>query len=296
MSILSGLRRRLAKLDEVNARLERVQEALGRIEGRQLADAGAQALAASEFRVFSQWGEDGIIQRLVREVPALPRLFVEFGVQDYSEANTRYLLTKDNWAGLVIDGSFENIARVTADPVYWRHNLKAVCAFVTRENINELLVSAGLGGEIGLLSVDIDGNDYWVWEAISAVDAVLVVAEYNWRFGAVRRVTVPYQPDFVRGAAHHSMVYYGASLAALEALGRRKGYDLVGCNSAGNNAFFVRADRRPASLPVVGAAEAFVAGRFREARGADGVFADLAPEAEKALIESLPVFEVPPGT
>ena len=296
MSILAGLRRRFSKLDEVNARLERVQQALGRIEGRQLADAGASALAASEYRVFSQWGEDGIIQRLVREVPALPRIFVEFGVQDYSEANTRYLLTNDNWAGLVIDGSPENIARLRTDPIYWRHNLKAMCAFVTRENINELLASAGLGGEIGLLSVDIDGIDYWVWEAITAVDAVLAVAEYNWRFGATRRVTVPYCPDFVRDTAHHSMVYYGASLAALEALGRRKGYDLVGCNSAGNNAFFVRADRRPASLPVLGAAEAFVAGRFREARGIDGSFADLAPEAEGALIESLPLVEVPSGT
>ena len=295
MSILSGLRRRLSKLDVVNARLERVQEALGRIEGRQLVDAPRGVLADSEFRVFSQWGEDGILQRLVREVPGVPPLFVEFGVQDYTEANTRYLLTHDNWAGLVIDGSPENIARVTADPLYWRHNLKARCAFVTRENINELLTEAGLRGEIGLLSVDIDGNDYWVWEAIDVVDAVLVVVEYNWRFGPTRRVTVPYRPDFVRGDAHHSMVYYGASLAALEALGKRKGYDLVGCNSAGNNAFFVRADRRPPSLPVVAAANAFVAGRFREARGADGGFANLDPVEEKALVDTLPVVEVPPG-
>ena len=295
MSILSGLRRRLNKLGEINARLERVQEALGRIEGRQLVDAPQSVLTDSEFRVFSQWGEDGIIQRLVREVPEVPPLFVEFGVQDYTEANTRYLLTHDNWAGLVIDGSPENIARVTADPLYWRHNLKAKCAFVTRENINDLLTEAGLRGEIGLLSVDIDGNDYWVWEAIDAVDAVLVVVEYNWRFGPTRRVTVPYRPDFVRGDAHHSMVCYGASLAALEALGRRKGYDLVGCNSAGNNAFFVRAERRPASLPVVDVASAYVAGRFREARRVDGTFADLDPAEEIALVDALSVVEVPPG-
>ena len=120
MSILFGLRRRLNKLDEINARLERVQEALGRIEGRLLVDAPQSVLTDSEFRVFSQWGEDGIIQRLVGEVPGVPPLFVEFGVQDYTEANTRYLLTHDNWAGLVIDGSPENIARVTADPLYWR--------------------------------------------------------------------------------------------------------------------------------------------------------------------------------
>ena len=214
-------------------------------------------------------------------------------MEDYSEANTRFLLANDNWAGLVIDGSPRNIARVTSDPLYWRHNLKAVCAFVTRENINDLLLKQGLNGEIGRLSVDIDGNDYWVWDAITTVNPVIVVVEYNWRFGEKRSVTVPYQADFVRDRAHFSMVYYGASLAALTALGRRKGYDLVGCNSTGNNAFFVRADRRPSGLPATSVAAAYVAGRFREARDGSGHFADIDPAAECAIIENLPVVEVP---
>jgi hypothetical protein len=170
-----------------------------------------------------------------------------------------------------------------------------VQAFVTRENINDLLRQNGLSGEIGLLSVDIDGNDYWVWEAIEAVRPAIVICEYNWRFGAERRVTVPYDPAFVRGRAHHSMVYYGASLAALEALGTRKGFDLVGCSSGGNNAFFVRCDLRPAALPALGAGEAYVAGSFREARLPSGELAQLRPSEEVALLADLPLVEVPAG-
>ncbi len=176
--------------------------------------------------------------------------------------------------------------------MFWRSDIKALNAFVTRDNINELITSAGIGGDIGLLSVDIDGNDYWVWEAITAVQPQIVVAEYNSRFGADRAVTVPYDPAFTRAAAHYSMIYYGASLAALAALGDRKGYDLVGCNSAGNNAFFVRRDCRPAAVPGMSAAAAFVAASFREARGKDGELAFLSLEDERALLDTLPLVDV----
>jgi hypothetical protein len=225
-----------------------VQEALGRIEARQLAGERGAELRESEFRTFSQWGEDGIIQRLVHTVPIERKLFVEFGVQDYSESNTRFLLLNDNWSGLVMDGDEANIAAIRRSDLFWRHNIKAQRAFVTRENIDELLRGNGVEGDIGLLSIDIDGNDYWVWEAISSIAPRIVIAEYNARFGPQRAVTIPYDPAFTRQRAHYSMIYYGASLAALTQLGKRKGYALVGCNSAGNNAFFVRRDCMPASL------------------------------------------------
>jgi hypothetical protein len=293
MSLLARIRQKLALFGRIEARLSRMQEAIGRIEGRQLRAMAPVSLQDYEFQVYSQWGEDGILQRLVETVPVGRKVFVEFGVENYTEANTRFLLVNGNWAGLVMDGSDANVARIVSDPLYWRHNLKAVRAFVTRENINALLTQNGLEGEIGLLSIDIDGNDYWVWKAIEAVRPAIVVAEYNWRFGAERRVTVPYDPAFVRGRAHHSMVYYGASLAALEALGARKGFDLVGCNSAGNNAFFVRRDLRPAALPAVSAREAYVAGSFREARLPSGELAHLPPAEEVALLADLPLVEVP---
>jgi hypothetical protein len=292
MRLIEALKARLLKLDAIEQRCDRMQEALGRIEARQLAMAGVSDLGASEFRVFSQWGEDGIIQHLIGCVPVERRLFVEFGVQDYTESNTRFLLIHDNWAGLVLDGDEANIAAIRRSDLYWRHNLKAVQAFVTRENIDALLRDNGMQGDIGLLSVDIDGNDYWVWEAITAVAPRIVVTEYNARFGAKRAVTVPYDPAFVRSRAHHSMIYYGASLAALTGLARRKGYALVGCNAAGNNAFFVRRDCLPAALPERTPAAAFVAAQFREARDEQGRLQFLSPEEEISLLATMPVVEV----
>ena len=284
-SILRGVRR-------LQQSVTAVQEALGRIESRQVRGLDSAALADREFRVFSQWGEDGIIQHLIREVPVAQRVFVEFGVENYTEANTRFLLTHNNWSGLIFDGSEDHIRSVKKEALCWRHNLKAVAAFVTRENINTLLRENGLSGEIGLLSVDVDGNDYWVWEAIDAVQPAIVVIEYNARFGPERAVTVPYDAAFVRQKAHYSMIYYGASLAALVALGRRKGYAFVGANTAGNNAFFVRRELKPDSLPELTAAGGFVACQFREARDQEGKLLFLSPAEEVARLAALPVVEV----
>jgi hypothetical protein len=277
---------------DLDTRLQAVQEALGRIESRQLAHLAPRAWRDHEFRVFSQWGEDGLIDHIVRLVAIDRPIFVEFGVEDYLEANTRFLLVNGNWSGLVIDASAENIARIRGDPLFWRHNLKAECVFVTRENINPLLASQGLSGEIGLLSIDIDGNDYWVWEAVEAVRPAIVVIEYNARFGLERAVSVPYDPGFVRTVAHYSGIYYGASLRALWQLGKGKGYALVGCNSAGNNAFFVRRDLLPASLPERDPEEAFVAAQFRESRDRQGRLALLDSAQEARLLEGLPLTDV----
>ncbi|MGA3171311.1 MAG: hypothetical protein ABSE62_09875 [Chthoniobacteraceae bacterium] len=272
------------------SRMARAQETLGRVEARQCA--AATTMAESEFRAFSQWGEDGIIQFLLRKVKVPRKFFVEFGVENYTEANTRFLLVNDNWPGLVMDGSAENIRSIRKSAIYWQHNLKAVEAFVTRENINGLLTENGVCGEIGLLSIDIDGNDYWVWEAIEAVSPAIVVMEYNARFGPTEAVTVPYDPKFTRANAHYSQVYYGASLEALTRLSRSKGYGLAGCNSAGNNAFFIRKDLWPASLPELSAEAAFARNQFREARGEDGKLAFLDFEAEQKLVFSLPLDRV----
>ncbi|MFM6025585.1 MAG: hypothetical protein ACKPER_22095, partial [Dolichospermum sp.] len=120
----------------------------------------------NEFRAFSQWGEAGIIQFLIRNVHISRKIFVEFGVQNYTESNTRFLLINNNWSGLVIDGGLEEITYIKNDPIYWQYNLKAINSFITKDNINQILSDNGIQGEIGLLSVDIDGNDYWVWQAI----------------------------------------------------------------------------------------------------------------------------------
>lgn len=292
MQLISGARRFLSRFYRLEQQMLLLRESLGRIEARQLGGQRSGALSEAEFRVFSQFGEDGLIDHLTSVVPVGRLVFVEFGVENYEEANTRFLLTTRGWAGLIIDGSEQHIRHVQSQDYYWRCNLKALCAFVTRDNINTLLENAGISGEIGLLSVDIDGNDYWVWEAIDVVQPAIVVVEYNARFGPTRSVTVPYAADFVRGQAHHSMIYYGASLTALYRLGQRKGYALVGTNTAGNNAFFVRQDILPASVSALSPAEAYRPNQFREARNEAGELLLLDPARELTLLEGLPLVDI----
>lgn len=226
-------------------------------------------LHQAEFKVFSQFGDDGIIQYLAHRLQPLPDTFVEFGVENYRESNTRFLLLNNNWRGLVLDGDENSINYIQQDEIYWRHTLTARRAFITRDNINELLREGGFTGEIGLLSIDIDGNDYWVWEKITIVDPVIVIIEYNSVFGPDLAVTIPYEAHFVRYQAHYSGLFWGASLQALTFLAGRKGYSLVGCNSAGNNAYFVR-NNKVANLPVLSAQQAFVEARFRDSRDEKG--------------------------
>jgi hypothetical protein len=273
-------------------RITRIQEALGRIEMRQLAECADPNRA--EFRVFSQWGEDGIIQNLIRQVPIERPIFVEFGVENYIESNTRFLLTTHRWSGLVIDGSAENIAYIRRDPVYWANNLKAEHSFITAENINDLLARNGIEGDIGLLSVDIDGNDYWVWQAIDKLSPRIVVCEYSSQFGPIAEVTTPYAPNFTREAAHSSKVYYGASISALTSLAKRKGYSLVASNSAGNNVFFVRDDLL-GDLPVLTPTEAYRRARFREFHDEQGqlTFDDF--ETRLMKIRHLPLHDLKTG-
>ena len=126
-----------------------------------------------------------------------------------------------------------------------RNRLQIRQAFVTAENVNGLIEEGGFGGELGVLSIDVDGVDYWLWKAIRVVSPRVVVIEYNASFGATRAVTVPYKPDF---RCHPGGLYHGASLAALSLLGRQLGYVLVAVESAGVNAFFVRQDLCPPAL------------------------------------------------
>jgi hypothetical protein len=267
----------------------RMQESLGRIESRQTEL--SMSIAEAEFRVFSQWGEDGILQYLIGKVDIDRKIFVEFGVENYVESNTRFLLINNHWSGLVFDGETKNIDYILRDPIYWATNIRAVNAFITRDNINQLLEENGITGDIGILSVDIDGNDYWVWDEIYAISPRIVVCEYNSQFGPNAEITVPYDPAFVRGDAHHSKIYYGASISALTTLANRKGYSLIAGNSAGNNIFFVRNDL-VGSLIVMAPREIYRQAQFREYHDEEGrlTFDNFDTRLEK--IGQLPVFDL----
>ena len=285
---LARLRQLLVRLD----RLDRVIEAVGRIEARQVASNPSDDLNAHEFRVFSQNGEDGVIQFLLSRVGVENKLFVEFGVGDYSEANTRFLALHDRWSGQVLEGNARDVTRLKRDPTFWRYDITAVSAFITKENIDDLLAANGMTDEIGLLSIDVDGNDYWIFEAISVVRPAILIIEYNHRFGPDRAVTVPYDPEFTLDRAHHSHIYYGASLRALCLLADRKGYAFVGCESFGVNAFFVRRDLMTGGVREVSVEEGYRRGRFRAARDRRGRLAYLTAEEEAAILADMPVVHV----
>jgi hypothetical protein len=192
----------------------------------------------AEFKVFSQWGDDGIIQFLINYLEITENSFVEFGVESYQEANTRFLLMNNN-------------------------------VLVTKENINQLLSQNGFTGEIGLLHIDIDGNDYWVWKEIQVTSPIILIMEYNSVFGSQNPWTVPYDPKFYRTDYHKSNLYFGSSLTSLCDISDVKGYYFIGCNSSGNNAYFVRKDKIK-NLNPLNVEKGYVLSRFRESKDSKG--------------------------
>jgi hypothetical protein len=224
-----------------------------------------------EFSAFSQWGDDGIIQYLIHKIPGLKKCFVEFGVANYTESNTRFLLMNSNWSGLVFDGSESNINFIKNDSISWKYDLTAEHLFVTKGNINEAISKNGFNKELGILHIDIDGNDYWIWECLQVVNPQIVIMEYNSVFGNKAAISVPYQDDFYVTHAHHSNLFFGASLKAMDVLAKQKGYSFIGSNTAGNNAYFLRNDLVNEYTPVISVEEGFVACSFRQNRNQNGV-------------------------
>jgi hypothetical protein len=245
------------------------------------------------FKVFSQWDEDGIIQYLISHIPIPDKTFVEFGVEDYEESNTRFLLMNNRWQGLVLDASSSDVRYIQGDKLYWQFDLQARQTWITKQNINELIAAAGFAEDVGLLSIDIDGNEYWIWEAIESIRPRIVIVEYNGLFG-LAPVSVPYQEDFNKRSAHYSGMYFGCSLGALDYLARKKGYILVGSNSWGHNAFFLREDVAAGFQPVQ-PRDAFIQSPVRESRNPAGNLTFVRGEARIKLIEHLPVTNVVTG-
>jgi hypothetical protein len=248
-------------------------------------------LADYEFKVFSQWGEDGIIQFLSKAIEMKHKTFIEFGVESFMEANCRFLLMKDNWSGYVIDTSSSNIAILKNSYFYWRYQIDAVNAFVTKDNINDLLAKSCFDEDLGILSIDIDGNDYFILEAINIVRPRILICEYNAVLGA-RKISIPYDQDFFRTRKHYSNLYWGASLSAITFLANRKGYSLVGTNSSACNAFFVRDDLLNEKVKVLTAEQAFSSSTIRQSRNKQGNLSYLAREDRLKAIRGLRVVNV----
>jgi hypothetical protein len=199
-----------------------------------------------------------------------------------------------NWKGLVFDGTEANITALAGQAMYWMHDLTAKPAFVTAENIDNLITSANFAGPLGILSIDVDGNDYWIWDAISSVQPAIVICEVNPILGDMRPVTVPYDPNFQRFHAHYSGLYFGASIAALRHLAQRKGYTFLGTNSNGINAFFVRNELVHYIGPLLEETRAYPS-RHRDSRNRNGQLSFAAGAERLNLIKDMPVIDIVTG-
>lgn len=191
------------------------------------------------FKVYSQSDEDGIIQEIFKRIGAASRTFIEFGVETGVECNSVKLLV-EGWSGLWIEAAPQYVTEIQNQfgPFLAQNKLRLSQNLITAENINAVFEQAGVSGDIDLLSIDIDYNDYWVWKALTTVKPRVVVIEYNATLRPPMSLVVPYEP----ARSWDGSNYFGASLEALVRLGREKGYRVVGCNYAGANAFFVRDD------------------------------------------------------
>ncbi|MCP4313216.1 MAG: hypothetical protein GY790_18305 [Bacteroidetes bacterium] len=204
------------------------------------------------FRVFSQFEEDGKLLYIFSILGMKNKTFVEIGSDDGVNSNSANLYFNFGWHGLFIDGNSKSIKRgikfFAKYPHPWYYKPKFVCSKVTRENVNDLIEKAGFMGEIGLLSIDIDGNDYWVLDALSVIEPQVIIIETHNEFG-MNNIVVPYDADYFYPGKHP--VYHGASPVAMTNLAHKKGYRLVGANELGFNFIFVKNGLAEKELPEV---------------------------------------------
>ena len=203
-----------------------------------------QRILAQRFHIGSQNEEDGITLALINLVGTTNRRFLELG-SGLNGGNTGFLAETCGWTGLMVDGKSRNVARLAAR--FARYGVDTKAVWITRDNVNQVACDHHLDGEIDLLSMDLDGNDYWVWRALDACTPRMVILEFNHWFGAERAVTVPYDPAFNRDKSGGRVTrrFYGASLAAFEQLGHEKGYRLVLVEPSAVNAYLLRNDVAP---------------------------------------------------
>ncbi len=218
-------------------------------------------ISETGFRAFSQNDEDGILHFIFSLIGSARKNTVEICCGDGIECNSANLIVNHGWTGLLVEADAGRLARGQGfyancrDTFIWPPTL--VQSWITAANVNQVIRDNGVSGEVDLLSIDMDGVDYWIWKAIDCITPRVVVVEYQDILGPDRAVTVPYSPDFRAQWNQGTADYCGASLAAFVKLGRAKGYRLVGCNRYGFNAFFIRDDLGGELLPEIPAAACF---------------------------------------
>lgn len=251
-----------------------------------------QDLREAELKVFSQWGEDGILDYICYKLSIHKPRMLEFGVGDFSECNSRFLVENRN-ASVVLVDSHPGLRRfVESQDCYWKSTVIPLNEWITRVNAQALLEGATekIGG-LDIFSIDLDGNDYWILQEMDLGEVRVVVVEYNPVYGPSASISVPPKDDFDRSEEHSSNLYYGASLKAFINLMKDKGFQFAGTNHAGSNAFFVRTS----DFQLLGIKEVnqhdlstYCDWRVRESRDSEGSLTLLTGNSRWELIKDMP--------
>jgi len=267
--------------------------AIGSMLSKQQYSMNSTKINDYEFKIFSQFGDDGIIQYLIKNIFVENEIFVEFGVENYMESNTRFLMMNNNWTGFVMDSSENAMNYLKDQSWFWKYSLTNKAVFIDKSNINELLAKTGFSN-IGLLHIDLDGNDYHIFSEIdlSKLNPSIIIMEYNSVFGKNRPITIPYDKEFDRTNAHYSNLFWGASLSALSYLASKRGYALIGCNLAGINAYFLKKSLLSEKIKELSIDEAFIESKFRDSRNKDYSLSYLMGEERLEMIKGLDVINV----
>ncbi|MBI9044554.1 MAG: hypothetical protein JEZ06_08715 [Anaerolineaceae bacterium] len=223
-----------------------------------------KVLRLNEYKVYSQNGEDGLILFLLSKIENLSKTFIDIGCGGKT-SNSLNLVLNYGYSGLYIDGDLESINE-TKMKLEKCNNISQNCVafsntWITKENVNKIIYDYKISNpnmdDLDLISIDVDGVDYWIFEALDLIKPKIVVIEYNASFGKELSVTVPYDERFDAINHHPRKWYHGASLMALKNIGKIKGYSLIGCDSNGVNAILLRDDVIPNDLSEINVEDAY---------------------------------------
>jgi hypothetical protein len=249
-----------------------------------------------EFQVFSQWGEDGILNFLTDQLELSKPNVLEIGTENFTQCNSLFLAHVKNSRVFAVDLDHALEDQIKKIDLIWRTHIKSEITKVSLENIQEVFDRGRLFlGEIDVFSLDIDGIDWWILDALDLDGVSIVVCEYNSLFGKFAPITVPYNENFFRTDAHYSNLYYGASLPAYIQLMESKNFSFVGTNRANNNAFFVSKKHKKIetlNYPNTEDLSPYVRWNVRETREKNGNLGLQSNRERENLIEDMEVVDL----
>lgn len=247
----------------------------------------------AEVKVYSQWGEDGILDYICELIELAKPRVLEIGAGNFLECNSRFIAEFRNASVVAVDARAD-LLNAPLHSLKWKNHIELVNEWITPDNINSIIEFAEQNiNSVDIFSLDLDGNDYWILESANLSQFKIVVVEYNALFGSSYEVTVPRNDRFERHKQHASGLYYGASLKAFVELLEHKGFIFIGTNRSCVNAFFIKKNLRSKFETLkIHDLDKYVDSTIRESRDSFGKLSFLAGIDRNIAIESLPLWNI----